>query len=252
MHLGSHAKVPKADFLFPSPQRCIKGLAGRSGTIEVSARPSAPGHAPDSETTDTRFPASVIKAGAVGRKCHQGTRHPKAHRTDHTAFSAQETQGGLPSPVRQLRNSGIQACQPDGNGTCVPVALATLTGQQRADEVRRIRRQIAEFFSSAEDGLGIRFHGKDVALMDTHPAHNCVLTQRDERKAYWHQRYLGYLSYFERWDKPKAWVRYFARHPVAEPLSRWSVAGLNCQHPLNWLSQTARMLRYQHWILCGS
>lgn len=29
------------------------------------------------------------------------------------------------------------------------------------------------------------------------------------------QRYLDYLVRFERWNKPKGWARYMARHPMA-------------------------------------
>lgn len=86
-----------------------------------------------------------------------------------------------------------------------------------------------------------RAHAKPLALLhendsmppNTHPPHYCVLTQREERDAVLHQRYLGYVSHFERWGKPKAWVRYFARHPVAAVVSM--VSGQ--QLPTEWTRQ---------------
>ena len=51
--------------------------------------------------------------------------------------------------------------------------------------------------------------------MDTHPAHLCYLTQREERDAVMHQRYLDYLVRFERWNKPKGWARFMVSHPLA-------------------------------------
>jgi hypothetical protein len=50
---------------------------------------------------------------------------------------------------------------------------------------------------------------------NTHPPHFCYLTQREERDAVMHQRYVDYLVRFERWNKPKGWARFMARHPLA-------------------------------------
>lgn len=48
----------------------------------------------------------------------------------------------------------------------------------------------------------------------SHPPHWCYLTNREEREAKFQKQYLDYVSRFERWDKRKGWVRYFARQPL--------------------------------------
>jgi hypothetical protein len=48
---------------------------------------------------------------------------------------------------------------------------------------------------------------------DSHPPHWCYLTNREERVAKFQKQYLDYVARFERWDRRKGWMRYFARQP---------------------------------------
>ena len=89
---------------------------------------------------------------------------PKTYGAFNDAFGSPANQSGLPDQVRQLRPAGVQAGQPVGNGPRVPGAPAALTGQQRADELQRIRQKIAQSFDADADGAGIRFSGDGDSL----------------------------------------------------------------------------------------
>lgn len=70
---------------------------------------------------------------------------------------------------------------------------------------------------------------------DTKPSHLCFLTQHEERNALLHQRYLAYMDHFERWNKPKGWARFMARHPLAAlaALTRgWELPPEWCRQPM--------------------
>ena len=81
--------------------------------------------------------------------------------------------------------------------------------------------------------------------MDTHPAHLCYLTQREERDAVMHQRYLDYLVRFERWNKPKGWARYMAHRPLAA-LAALTKGG---ELPPKWCRQPSSVVDFQIDIL---
>lgn len=83
--------------------------------------------------------------------------------------------------------------------------------------------------------------------MDKRPDHLCFLTQREERDATLHQRYLAYLVRFERWNKPKGWVRFMARHPLA------ALAALTRGRklPTEWCRQPMAEVDFQIEILVG-
>lgn len=55
----------------------------------------------------------------------------------------------------------------------------------------------------------------NVMTTDTKPSQPSSLTQREERDAVLHQRYLAYLAHFGRWKKPKGWACFMANHPLA-------------------------------------
>lgn len=85
----------------------------------------------------------------------------------------------------------------------------------------------------------------DRMTTDTKPSHLCSLTQREERDAVMHQRYLAYLVRFERWNKPKGWARFMARHPLAV-LAALTKGG---ELPPEWCSQPISEVDFQFEIL---
>lgn len=82
---------------------------------------------------------------------------------------------------------------------------------------------------------------------DTKPSHLCFLTQREERNAALHQRYMVYVANFERWNRVTGWARFIARHPLAALVALTKGREL----PFVWCRQPMGEVDFQIEILVG-
>lgn len=108
-----------------------------------------------------------------------------------------------------------------------------------------------EAHTSASDTTAGFYMPVNSVPSDTKPAHLCYLIQneeREERDAAMHQRYLDYVSHFERWNKPKGWARYMAHHPIAA-LSALTKGG---ELPAEWCRHPMGEVDFQIEILVDS
>jgi len=87
----------------------------------------------------------------------------------------------------------------------------------------------------------------NVMTTDTKPSQPGILTQHEERDAALHERYLAYLARFDRWNKPKGWARFMARHPLA------ALVGLTKgrELPPEWCCKPMGEVDFQIEILVG-
>ncbi len=87
----------------------------------------------------------------------------------------------------------------------------------------------------------------NVMTTDTKPSQPSSLTQREERDAVLHQRYLAYLAHFGRWKKPKGWACFMANHPLAALVALTKGREL----PSEWCRQPMGEVDFQIEILVG-
>lgn len=87
----------------------------------------------------------------------------------------------------------------------------------------------------------------NVMTTDTKPSQPGILTQREERDAALHERYRVYIARFKRWNKPKGWARFMARHPLVAlgALTRGR------ELPPEWCRQPISEVDFQIEILVG-